>query len=108
MPGVFASLVLEKQIPTVVKGIQAAVNASFAAEKHVGRIILVSGAADRAPSHAELQRRTAICFKIFRELRGDLQWAVPRIVDHLPKYLRNVLDGVAWEPSARSSWVANQ
>lgn len=83
--------------------------ASFKQDRQPGRIILVTGARGAPPSRAEYVRRTEICVKIFRELRGDLKWTVERILDHLPGFLRKQLDGVPWEPEARrSSWGASK
>jgi hypothetical protein len=105
MAGEFASLVTEDQIPNVVAGIEKAVLKSFEEDRAPGRIILVT-ALPRI-TRDEVKRRSEICMKIFRELRGDLKWTVARIVDHLPKFLRMTLDGVSWEPEARrSSWAA--
>ena len=107
--GPFASLLLNHQIPKVVKGIEHAVSGSFVEDRKPGLIILVSGARSAAPARTEVKRRTAICIKIFRELRGALDWSVARILDHLPKFLRCSLNGTPWEPEARrASWAAAQ
>ncbi len=107
--GVFASLIEHDQVQTVVLGIERAVIRSFAKQKEPGRIILVSGSADAKPTAAEAKRRSQICVKMFRELRGDLSWTVERILDEMPRFLQMELDGVSWEPQAkRATWAAGQ
>lgn len=54
---------------------------------------------------SEIRRRFQICTHIFKELRGDLDWGLQRILDHLPAYLRADLDGEKWEPDTRKCWV---
>lgn len=104
--GAFASLVNDQQqLAEVVHGIESAVACSFAQDREPGRIILVH-ALPRV-TRAEMNRRVNICIEIFRILRGDLKWTVTRALDHMLEYLRNELDGVAWEPKAkRASWFA--
>lgn len=105
--GVFASLVTEDKIAEVVRGIETAVLKSFEEDMKPGRIVLVHGSsgAPRA-TQAEAARRTQLCLKIFRALRGDLKWTLPRAIDHLSIYLRKELDGEPWEPEAkRASWM---
>lgn len=102
----FASLVTEQQIPKVFAAIERAVLASFEAETHAGRIILVH--AVRRISRSEQKRRVGLCIAMFRELRGDLKWSLERIADHLPKFLRLELDGTSWREQATSlsrSWI---
>jgi hypothetical protein len=99
--GVFLDLVEKNNIPKVVMGIEKAVADSFKADKAPGRIILVTGARDRATSPAEAKRRAAICVGIFKDLRGDLSWGLDRILDALPRFLQMTLDGVSWEPEAK-------
>ena len=53
----------------------------------------------------EVRRRFGICEKLYRQLRGDLDWGVQRVLDHLPQYLRCELDGVPWEPDHRTCWM---
>jgi hypothetical protein len=104
MPGPFASLVVENQIPKVVVGIEAAVAGSFLEDAQRQKVILVSQV-----TREETKRRAAICLKIFRTLRGDLKWGVERINDSLPHFLRCELDGIAWTPDAtRASWSPSQ
>lgn len=105
-PGMFASLVTEDQVASVVNNLTAAVAQSFIEDMSPGRIVLVSGLKSAAPSAARVKERGEVAFKIFKVLRGDLQWSIPRIRDELPKYLRMELDGIPWEPEAkRSSWL---
>ncbi len=102
--GVFASLITDDKVGTVALGIEAAVAQSFIEDTRPGRIILVHAGA--RISRDEIKRRGAICIKIFRALRGDLKWAIERILDHLAVYLRKELDGVSWEPEARrATWT---
>lgn len=105
-PGMFASLVTEDQVVNVVNDLTAAVAKSFLEEMAPGRIVLVNGLKAAAPTAAKVKERGEVAFSIFRVLRGDLQWSIPRIRDELPKYLRMELDGIPWEPEAkRSSWL---
>lgn len=105
--GVFAGLITDDKIPTVVAGVERAVAASFEADRAPGRVILVHGGP--RISRTEMKRRGELCLKVFRVLRGDLKWGVDRIVDELPKYLRAELDGVAWEPEAkRALWASGR
>lgn len=70
------------------------------------RIIYRSFVVDQGPTTmAEIKRRFEICTRIFKELRGDLDWGLQRILDHMPTYLRAELDGVTWEPDTRKCWV---
>jgi|SRR6185436_18129171 len=102
--GPFAGLVLDGQIPRVVRGIEEAVAKSFT-EDAKRRAVIVVGA---APKQSEVKRRAEICLRIFRELRGDLKWGVERIADSLPHFLRCELDGIAWSPTVtRASWSPN-
>jgi hypothetical protein len=100
----FAGLVVEQQIPRVVRGIEVAVLKSFEEDAARQSVILV-----RQVTRSEQKRRVALCLKIFRELRGDLKWGVERIVDSLPHFLRCELDGIAWSPEAkRATWGSNE
>ena len=106
--GVFSSLVSTNQIPQVVKGIESAVLRSFEEDRQPGRIILTSGV-QQTITRDKVKDRTQRCIKIFRVLRGDLHWGVARIVDSLPRILRQDLDRVNWEPEARrSTWAAKE
>jgi hypothetical protein len=102
----FLDLVTSDQIPKVVKGFEAAIAKSFEQDRQPGRIILVTGVADKAPSPSEMKRRGEMCLKIFKSLRGDLSWGLDRILDELPRFLRAELDGTPWEPEARrATWT---
>lgn len=102
----FLDLVAKDQIPKVVRGLERAVEKSFADDQQPGRIILVTGVAKKAPSQAEMKRRGELCLKIFMALRGDLSWGIDRILDQLPRFLRLELDGTPWEPEARrATWT---
>lgn len=61
----------------------------------------------RESKDAEVRRRFGLCMKVFRSLKGDLGWPLPRIVDLLPVYVRCELDGVPWEPSSRRVWLSD-
>jgi hypothetical protein len=105
MAGEFAGLVTDERIPQVVAGIERAVLKSFEEDAAPGRVILVTGAP--RISRDEIRRRAAICMRIFRQLRGDLNFGIEKILDHLPKFLRCELDGIPWEPDAtRTTWAA--
>lgn len=56
-------------------------------------------------THAEVKRRFGICAGIFEVLRGDMKWSLARVSDHMTEFLKKELDGIAWKPSARSSWA---
>ncbi len=102
--GAFASLVIENQIPQVVHMLEAAVFKTFVDDASPGRIILVNGSG-RTMTRDKVRERTAKALNIFRVLRGDLKWSLPRIEDALAGLLRKELDGIPWEPDARrSSW----
>lgn len=54
----------------------------------------------------EIQRRFRICVEGFVLMRRELGWAVPRILDDLPVYLRHRLDGTPWDPDdERGAWL---
>lgn len=55
----------------------------------------------------EIRRRFRFCVEGFVHMRRDLGWAVPRILDLLPAYLRHRLDGTPWDPeTGKESWIA--
>ncbi len=88
----FLELVEGEQVGAVTVAIERAIAKSLAEDG--GR-----------PTGDEVRRRFAICERLFRQLRGDLGWGLRRTLDHLPRYLRCVLDGVPWEPDARTLWT---
>ena len=92
---VLLDLVSTEQIGPVVSAFERAIASSFATDlsRRTG---------------AEVKRRFEICEQILKALRGDLGWSVPRALDHLPRLLRSELDGVSWEPEARTMWSPNQ
>jgi len=59
-------------------------------------------------TEAEIKRRFTLCYSIFRTLRCDFQWSLPRILDTLPGYLRCELEGMSWQPSERAIWLPNE
>ena len=79
----------------IANGIFVAVNKSFEYDKN------------ETPKAAEVKRRFNICVDLFKQLRGDLQWGVGRILDHMSIYLRNELDGISWTPDTRRTWVGS-
>ncbi len=56
-------------------------------------------------TQAEVKRRTNICIRIFRVLRGDMSWSWMRCVDYLSRFLRMELDGQSWEPDGHAMWA---
>jgi hypothetical protein len=96
----FAGLLQDRDaLARVTLAIEKAVDDSFA---HHG-LIIVPG----SRTAAETKRRVGVCLDIFKVLRGDMKWSWQRAADHIPIYLRKVLDGEPWEPSARAAWTAN-
>lgn len=99
MHGELARLSRDQQIK-LMAGVHRAVEESFLEDKRRdGRSRSIKVTAD------ELKRRVNICLKIYRELRGDLDWGLQRAIDHLSMYLRYTLDGVTWEPDQRKVWA---
>lgn len=90
--GTFSDLVSQQQVGPATVAIEQAITRSFREDN-----ARVTG--------AELRRRFAICECLLRHLRGDLGWGLQRALDHLPRYLRCELDGVPWEPDARTIWT---
>ncbi len=99
MKGELAKLDVDQQ-QKVMSGVLTAV------EKSVAEDIRRAGEHSTIRiTRAEVKRRGQICLKIFRSLRGDLNWGLQRAIDHLPRYLRNELDGVCWQPDERRMWA---
>jgi hypothetical protein len=90
--GAFADLVARDQVGRVSLAIERAIERSFRQD----------GA---RMTGDEVRRRFAICERLVRRLRGDLGWGLQRALDHLPRYLRCELDGIPWQPDARTVWV---
>jgi len=90
--GAFADLVEQEQVGRVALVIERAIAGSFRQD-------------GSRMTGAEVRRRFTICERLFRRLRGDLGWGLRRALDHLPRYLRCELDGIPWEPDARTVWV---
>ena len=90
--GTFSDLVSQQQVGPATVAIEQAIARSLREDN-----ARVTG--------AELRRRFAICERLLRHLRGDLGWGLQRALDHLPRYLRCELDGVPWEPDARTIWT---
>ncbi len=99
MHGELANLDRDQQ-RRLTQGVYRAVEVSFQEDqRRIGRPRSIKVTGD------ELKRRVNICLKIYRALRGDLDWGLLRAIDHLPRYLRLELDGVAWEPDKRKVWA---
>jgi hypothetical protein len=90
--GAFLDLVTAEQVGQVLLGIERAIAGSFRED-------------DARMTRSEVRRRFVAATRIFRLLRGDLRWGLRRTLDHLPRYLRCELDGVRWDPDARTVWV---
>jgi hypothetical protein len=90
--GAFADLVAGDQVGCVSLAIERAIKRSF--REDCARM-----------TGDEVRRRFAICERLVRRLRGDLGWGLQRALDHLPRYLRCELDGIPWQPDARTVWV---
>ena len=90
--GAFGDLVVRDQVERV----------SLAIERGIAQSFREDGA---RMTGDEVRRRFAICERLFRRLRGDLGWGLQRALDHLPHYLRCELDGIPWQPNARTFWV---
>jgi len=90
--GAFADLVAGDQVGCVWLAIERAIERSFRED----------GA---RMTGDEVRRRFSICECLLRRLRGDLGWGLQRALDHLPRYLRCELDGIPWQPDARTVWV---
>lgn len=96
--GELVKLVTQGWISRVIVGIQAAISASFRTDN----VLRPS----RVRTKAEVERRFKICVEGFLIMRKDLHWAVPRILDELPIYLRCKLDGADWTPDeVRDAWT---
>lgn len=56
-------------------------------------------------TRSEIKRRFEMSAVIFKKLRGDLHWGIERVLDFLPTYLRDELEGVDWKPDTRTMWM---
>lgn len=71
----------------------------------IATIVAVSYADDGSRrTMAEDRRRTQICLEMYRMMRREFHWSLPRIIDDLPYALRHKLDGTPWSPSQRACW----
>lgn len=89
-PGVFLDLITQDQIPAVVLGFEKAITDSFVEDRRRESSLII-GRVQRI-THEDMKDRGKKCLEIFRILRGDLKWSVPRILDELPRLLREKLD----------------
>ena len=97
--GQLAKMVTEGWTGRVTDGIQAAISASFQTDQVI-RSVMTRNA---------IRRRFRICTEGFCIMRRDLGWAVPRIIDELPVYLRSKLDGMDWTPDeGREAWLGSE
>lgn len=91
-------MVTEKWVGPVTTGIEAAISASFQTDQVIRPVM----------TQNEIRRRFNLCVRGFCIMRRDLKWAVPRIIDELPVFLRCHLDGMKWEPDEdHDSWMGN-
>jgi hypothetical protein len=80
----------------VTAGILAAISASYQTDQVIRPV----------NTRNETERRFRICVEGFAAMRRDLHWAIPRILDELPVYLRCRLDRMDWRPDEdRSAWI---
>jgi hypothetical protein len=94
MSGVFAKLLEnDRQVAQVTGAFEAMIARSL--ETHPMR----------HATHAEVKRRFEICASIFVRLRGELRWGIARTLDRMPAYFEAELDGSAWTPDERASWM---
>jgi hypothetical protein len=84
--GDLVKMVEPKWIRRVVVGITAAIETSFR-EDLVLRPVT---------TRDEVKRRFRFCVEGFVTMRREFRWAVPRILDEIPAYLRHRLDGTEW------------
>lgn len=95
--GQLAKMVTEGWTSRVTQGIQAAISASFKTDQVLRPVM----------TQNEIRARFKICTDGFCMMRRDLGWAVPRIIDELPVYLRCKLDRMDWTPEEdRNAWLA--
>lgn len=93
--GELVKLVTEEWVGRVTVAIIEAIDHSFD-EDRVIRSVRTRG---------EIERRFEICIRWFVELRRELHWSVPRILDALPIALRSALDGIPFDPDeGRDAW----
>lgn len=85
--GTLSELVAREQIGRVTNSLTETIGASFAAD-------------GSTMTGREVKRRFDICLRIFCELRADLKWSIPHILDRMPRYLRCELDGGKYNPQA--------
>lgn len=62
----------------------------------------------RKQTDREDRRRTQICLRLFRLMRGDVRWPVRRCVDTMAEALQVELSGKKWTPDPRSSWFTTE
>ncbi len=93
--GELVKLVTEDWIGRVTAGITDSIAQSFETD-----IVLRP-----VNTRNEINRRFEICIKWFVTLRRELGWAVPHILDEMPKILRDELDCGGYEPDEkRKAW----
>lgn len=100
--GIYKSLFEEHHAGKVVRGVENAVLASFAAE------MTAEGGSFARPGKDELERRSRKAFEILGHMRAELGWGIDRIVDSLPRYLMDELSGRSLDfTEERKSWIAS-
>lgn len=93
--GMLAGLVAANKMEEVFESFNEAIQRSFTTDNPPMRDI----------KRSEVVRRFGLCMKVFRVLRGDKRWSIPKIKDYLHTYLRCELDGATWEPDESRVWV---
>ena len=94
-PTPFSSLLRNEQSPLeLVQAINSAIAGSYRAERLRGELPIVKT--------EEVKRRTQICLKWFKILRGDMGWTVEKTLDFLPMALRKEIDGEDFDPPTQN------
>lgn len=95
MAGQYAKLCSSDDVGKVTKAFVSSIELSFVTNPMPSGFV----------TDSEIAHRFKLCDRIFTNLRGDLKWSIPKIVDMLPTYLKCELDGVPYNPeSVGSSW----
>ena len=95
--GTLAQMATEGWTGRVVVAIEHAIRTSFESDQVIRPVM----------TRNEIDRRFRICVKGFAIMRRDLGWAIPRILDEIPRFLRCELDGMTWRPDEdHAGWLA--
>lgn len=100
----FLNLIREHDFARVAKAILDIVWKSFEDDvrRHINTLIVIPGREPRR-TESETRRRTRICEKWIRIMRGDMGFGLEKTLDLLPHALRAELDGKDFEP-VHGSW----